>query len=271
MPLPVLRNATAATPADFIRLFHQSQLEWSRHLGEETELDFGRWIFNPDLPDSSDSNCLHDAFLIPGLSASQLLADMTERTRNAGVPWRRCSINPSAKIDQTEPLIDALKNAGWSPTPLEVRYRIPDKKGDGDLFSPSDLTIIPARASYRHYRQLMELREPDTADIALLHLDDSHVDSLLALRGGQAVGCISVLATGEVGTLREWFVSADHRRQGIGKLLLSRALEICARGLLRHVMIGLPVDADTTARLWSARGFESIGEWKTFGGPPETA
>ena len=215
-------------------------MEWSRHLGEETELDFGRWICNTNLPDSDEANCLLDAYLIPGTSPSQLLAEMNDRCQKAGTPWRRCSINPSAPIEQTAPLIEALQTAGWKPTPTEILYK---KKGDGDLFPPRDqnkgdgdlfslpnLTVIPSRASYRHYRELMDKREAGSADIALMHLDDSHVDSLLALRGGEPVGCINILTTGEVGTVREWFVASNHRREGIGCQLLDRALEICASG-----------------------------------------
>ena len=126
------------------------------------------------------------------------------------------------------------------------------------------MTIIPSRASYQHYRRLMDEREPGTADIAVMHLDDPHVDSLLALRGSQAVGCISVLTTGQVGTLREWYVAADHRRSGIGGLLLDRALEICARGLLRHVMIGVGSANDSVGRICAARGFVSIGNVVSF-------
>jgi len=199
MPLPVLPNAAASSPADFIRLFHQSQLEWCRQLGEETQLDFGRWISNPALGGCDDANCLLDAFLVPGFSAAQLLTEMDDRCRRAGTPWRRCSINPSMPIDRTAPLIDALQNSGWKCSSLELLYK---NKGNGDLFRPAfpatKLTIIPSRASYQHYRQLIDQREPGTADIALMHLDDPHVDSLLALRGGEAVGCISVLTTGQV-------------------------------------------------------------------------
>jgi GNAT superfamily N-acetyltransferase len=261
MPLPVLRNPSASSPADFIRLFHQSQLEWSRHLGEEIQLDFGRWISNPSLPGCDDANCLLDAYLVPGISPSQLLTDMDARCQRAGVPWRRCSLNPSVPADQIADLIRALQSAGWRSTPLDVLYKI---KGDGDLFCPPGLTVIPARASYRHYRQLIEQREAGSADIALMHLDDSHVDSLLALRGGEPVGCISLLTSGEVGTVRDWYVTVNDRYQGIGRLLLNRAMEICVRGLLRHVMISLPMNADTAHRLCEASGFQSIGQWNAY-------
>jgi GNAT superfamily N-acetyltransferase len=261
MPLTVLRNIAVATPADLIRLYHQSQLEWCRHLGEEAQLDFGRWISNPSLVNCDDANCLLDAFLFPGISPAQLLAEMANRCRQASTPWRKCTINPSVPTGQTTPLTEMLQSSGWMASSLNIQYR---KKGDGDLFSPPDLTIIPSRASYRHYHQLMDEREPGTADIALMHLDDPHVDSLLALRGTEPVGCISVLSAGEIGTIREWYVSAHHRRTGIGGLLLDRALEICVRGLLRHVMIGVDSSSEIASNLCAKRGFVSIGHVVSF-------
>ncbi len=264
MPLTVLGNAAAFTPSDFVRLFHQSQLEWSRHVGEETELDFGRWIFSKTLLDCDDANCLHDAFLVPGLAGKDLLLDMQHRCENTGVPWRRCSLNPSAAVDQSQQLTASLEAAGWTADPLQIFYHVKKPVGAVQQYSSPPLTIIPSRAGYQQYRKIIEQRKAGSADIALLHLDDSHVDSLLALADGEPVGCVSLLAGGEVGTIRDWFVSPAHRRKGIGRLLLNRALEIAARGLLRHVMIGLPTANEPAIRLCNARGFASIGQWKAY-------
>ena len=282
MPLPVLPSTFSQSSADLIRLFHQSQLEWSRHLGEETQLDFGRWISNPALPDSREANCLHDAFLLPGLSAAQLIADQ------AALPWRGCSLSPSMP---TTGLADALVQAGWKPEPLKIFYR----KKNVEPVSKSDLklTIIPARASYRHYRELLQCAEDKKGveylfhqplysqadkryqtpflsvasawvEAQLQHLDDPHLDSLLALRGAEAVGCVGVLTSGEFGTLRDWYVAEAHRGQGIGRVLLDRALEICTRGLLKHVMIGLPPEAAEAMRLIQQAGFVEIGIWNAY-------
>ena len=254
MSLIVLPNIHNSTPADFVRLFHQSQLEWFRHLGEETELDFGRWISNPEFPELPEANCLLDAYLPPGMTASRLIAEMNAKTPR----WRACSLNPSMP---SEFLGEALVGAGWKATPLNIFYR--SKKTEPIAADRSDLIIIPARASYRHYRELMQ----DRAEAALLHLDDSHFDALLALRAGKPVGCIGVLTSGEVGTVREWYVSADHRNRGIGRLLLHRAMEICARSVLRHLMIGLPPDASSAAHLCKAAGFGVIGQWFSYTAP----
>jgi hypothetical protein len=67
-----------------------------------------------------------------------------------------------------------------------------------------------------------------------------------------------------VGTVRQWFVVPPQRHQGIEAMLLDRAMEICARGLLRHVMIGLPDSADDARHLCQTAGFDKIGQWLSF-------
>src|SRR5258708_36393266 len=112
MPLTVLKSASASTPEQLIRLFHQSQLEWARHLGEETELDYGRWISDPAI-------CLLDAYLLPGMKPADLIAEMNQRSPD----WRCCSLNPSVPADQTTPLTNALMSNGWNSEPSTLLYR----------------------------------------------------------------------------------------------------------------------------------------------------
>jgi GNAT superfamily N-acetyltransferase len=284
MHLNVIASNTTTSTEALVRLFHQSQLEWSRHLGEETPLDFGRWISNPTLAELPEANALHDAFVLPTVTAVKLIQQMSAISNAAGAPWRSCSINPSQSTNQNATLADALTTAGWTPAPLAIYHRARSViVAQGAM--PSDISVIPARASYRHYRQLLQMRAEEgteklspsplfsplfslplfsRAEADLLHLDDSHFDVLLALRAGEPVGSIGVLSSGEVGTVREWYVAKAHRNRGIGRLLLSRAMETASRGLLRHVMIGLPEGQLSAKHLVIAAGFETIGRWNHF-------
>jgi GNAT superfamily N-acetyltransferase len=258
--LPILKSSSAVSPDQLIRLFHQSQLEWSRHVGEETELDFGRGISNPLLPASKDANCVLDAFCLPGEQAAESLKQLREHLRTFAS--LRCVLNPSMNRDQVPMLRDLLSADGWLEDPLDILHVQP-----GSLSSSSvaeDIRIIPARASFRHYHQLMEQRNPSSADEALLHLDDSHFDVLLALKQGVGIGSIGVLTSGETGTVREWFVLPEHRGKGIGQALFDRALEIAVRGLVRHLMIGLATDFDVASHLCRKRGFDKKGQWASF-------
>lgn len=252
MLLPVISTKPVSSRTDLIRLFHQAQLQWFSHLGDETVLDYGRWI--------ASAGCLLDAFLLPDLDADQLIRQTNELAETQFSTWQSCSLNPSMPIDKTFPLAEALTASGWKLDPLDVVYR-----QQKSLLPPIDianLIIIPARASYRHFTQLMlECGEPD---LALQHLDDSHLDALLALQNGKAVGCIEVLTSGQVATVRQWYVSPPRRGLGIGRLLLQRAVEICDRAVLPHVMIGIKPTATTAHHLAQSTGFAEIGKWLNY-------
>src|SRR5437868_1200597 len=79
-------------------------------------------------------------------------------------------------------------------------------------------------------------------DASLLHLDDPHYDALLALKDGAAVASIGVLAVGEIGRIDEVYVAEQHRRQGLGRVMMNRVLEICARSLFKHVLLSCGAD-----------------------------
>jgi ribosomal protein S18 acetylase RimI-like enzyme len=127
------------------------------------------------------------------------------------------------------------------------------------------LKIIPARASFRHARQLFEEsaarhKTMQVADADMLHLDDPHWDALLALKDGRPVAHIGVLGAGEVGRIDNVYVAQSHRKQGVGSLMMSRVLEICSRSLFKHVMLSvLPSNTDAIA-LYQSFGFKQIGD-----------
>jgi ribosomal protein S18 acetylase RimI-like enzyme len=82
----------------------------------------------------------------------------------------------------------------------------------------------------------------------------------IALRDGRAVARAGVLAVGDVGRIEHVFVSEPFRRQGIGRTMMARALEVCARSLFKHVMLCVPPDERPAAELYSRFGFRRIGQ-----------
>ena len=102
----------------------------------------------------------------------------------------------------------------------------------GPVREVAGLTVIPARASFRHARELARERaaewdeHPQLIEAAMLHLDDPHYDAMLGLRDGPAVGFAGVLAVGDVGRIDQVFVSEKFRRRGIGRTMMSRAMEV---------------------------------------------
>ncbi len=101
----------------------------------------------------------------------------------------------------------------------------------------------------------------------MLHLDDSHYDALLALKSGVPAGYMGVLSVGDIGGIQELFISEKFRRQGIGTILMARAMEICERSLFRHVLLTVEPSNESANQLYRKLGFEKIGQTIEYTAP----
>jgi ribosomal protein S18 acetylase RimI-like enzyme len=79
---------------------------------------------------------------------------------------------------------------------------------------------------------------------------------------------VGVVAVGVLGAIDGLFVSAPFRRQGIGRTMLDRAMEICARSLFKHVMLSVPPGNGPAARLYERFGFRVIGQVVSYRAGP---
>jgi ribosomal protein S18 acetylase RimI-like enzyme len=263
MPLPILQSANVHGSADLVRLFHHTELQWARHLSEETPLEAGVAFANPELPRVWDANRVLDAAVPAGSTPEELVAEAESFFAERGTPCAQWTMNPSAPAERAAPLIRYLESSGWRADPADIFY-LPGRP-PAPIREAAGLTIIPARASFRHWRELAEewarcRAEPQLADAAMLHLDDPHYDAMLALRDGKVAGRAGVLAVGDVGRIDQVYVAEAFRRQGVGRTLMSRALEICARSLFRHVMLSRDPANDAARGLYEGIGFQKIGE-----------
>jgi ribosomal protein S18 acetylase RimI-like enzyme len=263
MPLPILHDPTDPTPDNLIRLFHRTELHWVRHVGEETQLDTGVALTNPELPAVWDANLVMDAALPPGGSPEAAVDEVEQHFARAGVPCRQWIMNPAAPAERVWPLAEHLTGQGWQRHPYDIMHRT--GRAARVANEVEGLTIIPARASFRHARALAEEAAaecgvPQLADASVLHLDDPHWDALMALRDGAAVARAGVLAVGELGRIEQVFVSAPYRRRGIGRTMMGRVLEICARSLFKHVMLSVHPHDRPAIEMYRGLGFRRIGE-----------
>ena len=257
MPLPILSPTDQPTAQTLVRLFHQTETNWLRHLAEEQVLDWGTALFNPQLPQAPQANLIMDARLPTGMEPPEAIAFAQEFYQERGTSLGGLIPSPS---DASEALVNYLLSQGWSVDSREI-LRLARFPGTFAITAPPDIKIIPARASFRHARQLAEEKSGGNAeqtDAALLHLDDPHVDALLALRDGHAVAGISVLAMGEIGRIEQLYVAEKHRRRHLGTLMVNRALEICARALFKHVLLASSSEQAAQA-LFKQSGFEAVG------------
>ena len=270
MPLPILQYHADPTPQDLVRLFHRTELHWVRHLGEETQLDAGVTIANAELRRVWDANLVIDAALPPDMSPGDAVAEVDAHFSGVGSRCLQWIMNPSAAAERVQPLVQHLTSRGLASHVHDIMLL-----GSLPTSAPSEvtgLTIIPARASFRHARALAEeaascWSEPQLADASMLHLDDPHWDVSIALRDGRAVARAGVLAVGEIGRVEHVFVGESSRRQGIGRTMMARVLETCARSLFRHVMLSVGPDNRAAIELYTRLGFRRIGQLVAYRQP----
>jgi len=267
-PLTVLDQAAAA---DLPRLFARVNHRWAEQLAEPETLDMGVAIVNAKLSGVADANQLVDAAVPAELSAAQAVRVAEEHFAAAKSICRQWTINTSLAAAAAAPLADALRQAGYRPIEHDILRLHQANLAAAD--NPPGVQIIPARASYRHVAQLAEekyLSLGYDADLTrqlveseITRLDDPHFDSLLALREGQTLGTVGAMAVGELGRLTGPWISPSARGQGLGKLLMSRVIDICARALFRHVFAALDPACAVAESLRNA-GFVRVGKWVCY-------
>jgi GNAT superfamily N-acetyltransferase len=264
MPLPILAGEHHLTPADMERLFHRTGLCFGQHLGESTDLDCGTAIVNPAWPGVADANHMWDASLSADQSPGQALDEADAHFAAAKSACGFWVLNPAEPASRTQPLGEYLQSHGWQPrsTTIFHVHKTPLLKLAAD-----GLTIIPARASFRHARDLALCAAQETAstnadalaEATMAHLDDPHWDAMLALRDGKAIARIGVLSVGDMGRIDGLYVHPDHRSGGLAKMMVARAMEVCARSVFRHVFAEIDPANAPAVHLARITGFEPIG------------
>jgi len=280
MPLPVLSQHALASPADLLRYFQRTERLWTAHLGETEQLDVGVAVTSPELPDVHDANRMLEANLPPGIPPEQAIAEVEQHFRERQVrcrAWQMAVGETPGEAPEGRGLQSYLERSGLHRTVVSVMSLHAGTAGvpNAKAASPSPggsrgLTILPARAAFRQARVLAEEElagyPSNVVEARMLHLDDPHCDALLALRDGRAVGRVTVFAGGDVGRIEQVYVAGTDRRQGIGRLLMMRALEICARSLFRHVLLSVDPANVAAVALYENFGFRRIGEIVTWRG-----
>lgn len=266
MSLPILQSTkAAASEADLLRLFLAAQARWAGHLAEPEPLEGAVAFCNPALRDARDANHVRDAQVPEGWTAAQVIDSVDAHFAARGSRCAYWVTNASAPPGRVEPLVGELASRGHAARRCDVML-LERAAGLHDVTAPAGVTVIPARASFRHARQLADEacaergHPPAVAEGAMLHLDDPHWDALLALKDGRAVARAGVLAVGEVGLVEHVYVAAAHRRQGLGRLMMARVLEICARSLFRQVMLAVAPDDAPAKALYAKLGFRVFGQ-----------
>ena len=73
-----------------------------------------------------------------------------------------------------------------------------------------------------------------------------------------------------IGRIEGVYVARDFRRRGIGRMMMGRALEICARSLFKHVFLSVDPGNAPALALYRQMGFAKIGNLVTYRAPGVT-
>jgi GNAT superfamily N-acetyltransferase len=271
MPLPILKVVSTATPETLIRYYHQTESKWTAHLAESELLDVGTAWSNPQLSRVWDANQMLDVALPDGMSPENAFEQVETHFEQRGTKCWRWVMNSSAKAEQTQPMVQFLLSRGYTQRIHQIMHldRMPSSPIN---HSAIPLRIIPARASFKHSEILhqeasQQYNEPQLVEAGMLHLDDPHYDALLAISDGQAAAYAGVLAVGEIGRIDEVYVANAFRGKRIGTTMMSRALEICARSLFKHVLLAVLPDNTQAVPLYEQFGFKLIGNFVAYQAP----
>jgi GNAT superfamily N-acetyltransferase len=269
MPLPIL-SSPHASPEDLIRFYHRTALHWARQIAEdETALDVGVALYNRTFNDAGEANILLDASLPEGMTAAQAVDLVNAHYAAARVRCRKWVLNPALPGERTAPLAEHLLSIGCTRQDLDIMYLA--ARPPAPIEEVGGLTIIPARASFKHARELLvewtARYHPQMPDLTMLNLEDAQTEALIALKDGTPAAFVAVLPVGEIGCIEDVFVSEPFRRQGIGRTMMSRALEICARSLFKHVFLSCEPTNAPAIELYRQIGFERIGAYTQYRAP----
>ncbi|HSI34310.1 MAG TPA: GNAT family N-acetyltransferase [Tepidisphaeraceae bacterium] len=273
MPLPIVQTVHEPPAADLLRLFYKCDTEWVGHLAEPEQIEVGTALASAELAEVWNANHVRDVGLPPGMTPAGAWAEVAAHFAARGTRCGYWTMSVTAPAERVRPMAEFLLAKGCRADASDVMYLrhapsvvVPVPKG---------LQVIPARASYRHAGELARARADEmwggsarVADAAVLHLDDPRWDALLALEDGTTVAGAGVLAVGELGLVEQVYVAPAHRRRGVGRYLVGRALEICARAQFRHVFLSVSSGNEAAKALYRSMGFERIGQVVAYLTPP---
>jgi len=273
MPLPIVQTVHEPPAADLLRLFYKCDTEWVGHLAEPEQLEVGTALASAELAEVLNANHVRDVALLPGVTPDDAWAEVAAHFAARGTRCGYWTMSVTAPAERVGPMVEFLLAKGCRADASDVMYlrHAPAVA----VTVPPGLRVIPARASYRHAGELARVRADEmwggsaqVADAAVRHLDDPHWDALLGLEDGRAVAGAGVLTVGELGLIEQVYVAPSHRRRGVGRYMVGRALEICARAQFRHVFLSVSSANEPAKALYRSMGFERIGQVVAYLTPP---
>lgn len=261
MPLPILHQRSAASDQDLVRLYLQTDRRWAEHLAEPQVLDVGTAFCNPSI--GGQANHIRDVTVPSGVSADEGYRQVEAHFAEHGARCCAWMLGVAASASPMSLLTQLLVGKGYRIQLTDV-LALPHMPA-GPLAERGDLQIIPSRAAFRQVRELFaqageELQWPQLPESAEAHLDDPHLDAVLALVDGHAVAHAGIFGVGELARIGLFYVAPACRRQGIGRTMLAQILEIARRSLYRHIFASVAAERTALRAMFESVGMRKAGQ-----------
>ncbi len=232
---------------DLHRVYRRGMSLWCAHVADEMAFGPAAAFANAKLPAIPEANCVLGEVT---LQQAQAIEAYFREAHTRPLAWF-CPSGMASPGQLAELRDRPIKLMHLASVPRDVPQL------------HAELTLIPARSSFRHVREVAAAMRPgveaeQAGEAACCHLDDPHVDAVLALSDGQAVGYTAVLSTGDAGLVTDLFVRPDRRGRGYGRALAGRAFDICHRSLFKQVICALPEDEPASIAFAVRMGFDVV-------------
>lgn len=227
-------------------------------VGDRRTLEHGIAFFDVDYPGSAQDNAFREVLVASSDDLPAALADVEAFYASHNLTCRQWVPCLAQAIDMIEPF---LTSRGLIPRAFAAMAigRWPEVQVN------TQVRIFPARAMRQAFRGLHE--DELVARIEERRLDYAQFDVHVATFEGKPAGRCGLMQAGEIGQICNLFVAPPFRRHGVGRTLVSHAINMARRLMMKVVCCKVSAnDADSVSFL-QACGFERHGEIVEFHRP----
>lgn len=244
-----------------MRLAQHAEESYYRILGEPASFEFGLAILSNELPLVPEANQVRDISQAGGTLPEEMVRLVDEAFATRGLVCRQWYF-AGGNAASLQPVLASHGYALHRGHLWTLQQAQP-------LSERNDLMVIPSRAGMLRLAELVAADRraqgqtgeaaAQAADAAIRHLDDVHVDGLLALESdGAPVGSLNLVTAGEIGLIMDFFVRTDRLRRRIGATLLERAIELAGRSRMKRLCLFCDAANAPARALYAAAGFAEV-------------
>lgn len=262
----MVRDRGAAVNDQVISAVRRADQAYYEQIAQIESLDFGVAFTSGTFPNSPDANQFREVQL-----GSTPIAEVFESAERFYAQRNLTCFRWTPALNEPLDAYDAfLPTQGFTR-----RDRLALAMTDWPATTPPDpaIRIIPARAMRKSYRATF-LDPGDTrwsaeskalmADEAEERLNDANYDCFVAMYNDRPAGRIAYHEVGDIAALRDLYVVTAHRRQSVGRALLSHVVALAKRLAPRVFVASISSDDEPASRYLQRSGFKPAGSMAEY-------